>query len=94
MPEKHNGYTNYQTWLVAATIDNTESLYNFCKDAVKEVQEKNEKNKRVSALTDILQNMILSMKPHTNNMIWEPLLADAMESINYQEIARLMLEEM
>lgn len=89
----HNGYTNYQTWVVAATIDNTQSLYNFCKEAVKEVKEKNEEDKRVSALMSILKNMVLSMKPNTNNLIWEPLIANSIESINYAEIARLMLEE-
>lgn len=90
----HNGYTNYQTWVVAATIDNTESLYNCFKNAVKEVKEKNPEESRVSALSGILKNTVLSMKPHTNNRIWEPLLANAIESINYPEIARLMLEEM
>lgn len=90
----HNGYTNYQTWVVAATIDNTESLYNCFKSAVKEVKEIYPEESRVSTLSGILKNTVLSMKPYTNNRIWEPLLANAMESINYPEIARLMLEEM
>ena len=88
-----NGYTNFQTFTLANAIYNTQSLYNFFKDATKEVQEKYEEETRVSALTNIMKNTVNSMKPRTNNNIWEPLIHNAMESINYPEIARLMLEE-
>ena len=89
----HNGWTNYQTWTVISVIDNTESLYNFCKDAVKEVKEKYAENERISPLISILQNIVKNMKPQTNNNIWGPLINNAYESINFPEIARSMLED-
>ena len=90
---EHNGWTNYQTWSVISVLDNTSSLYNFFKDAVKEVKEKYPEDKRISSLTDILKNVVNNMKPNTQNNIWGPLINAAYESINFPEIARSMLED-
>lgn len=90
----HNGWTNYPTWLVVSTFDNVESLYNFSKDAVKEVKEKFSEDERISQLAHLLKNTVESMAPHTNNMIWGPLINNELQTINFPEIARNMLEEM
>ena len=34
--ERHNGYTNYETWLMAVLIDNDRGLQDICIDLVKE----------------------------------------------------------
>lgn len=92
---KHNGYTNYETWTIINAIANTESLNNFFKDWVKEIKSnaKDEIEKR-SRTIDLIQKVVESMKPTTNNPIWEPLInAIQTDHINYLEIANTMLEE-
>lgn len=91
---KHNGWSNYPTWVVISTFDNVESLYNFSKDAVKEVKENYSENEHISALAHLLKNTVESMAPYTNNMIWGPLINNELQTINFPEIARSMLEEM
>lgn len=92
---QHNGYTNYETWTIVNAIANTESLNNFFKDWVKEIKSsaKDEIEKR-SKTIDLIQKVVESMKPTTNNTIWEPLInAIQADHINYLEIANTMLEE-
>ena len=93
MSNKHNGWTNYETWTVIVNIDNTLSLYNFYKDAVREVKEKFPEDKRMEPIISILKNMVNGMKPNTNNNIWGPLINATYESINFPEIARNLLED-
>ena len=91
----HNGYTNYETWSVIATIDNTESLYNFFQDWIKEIKSETEdKMKRKSATIDLLKKTMENMMPKTNNPIWAPLINAIMaDHINFNEIAETLLEE-
>ena len=92
---EHNGYTNYETWTIINAIANTASLNNFFKDWVKEIKSsaKDEIEKR-SKTIDLIQKVVESMKPTTNNPIWEPLInAIQADHINYLEIANTMLEE-
>lgn len=91
--ETYNGYTNFETWSVKATIDNTQSLYNFFRDWVKEVKTKTtDKNKRISATIDVLKQVMENMKPNTNNPIWGPLINAVIEDhINFREIAEELL---
>lgn len=91
----HNGYTNYETWTVINAIANTTSLYNFFKDWVKEIkrQSKDEIECR-SKTVDLLKKVLDSMKPTTNNPIWEPLLnALTADHINFLEIADTLLKD-
>ena len=91
----HNGYTNYETWSVINTIANTESLNNFFKDWVKEIQNNAADEVECRSRTvDLLKKVVDSMKPTTRNPIWEPLLnAVTADHINFLEIANTMLEE-
>lgn len=91
----HNGYTNYMTWSVASTIDNTQSLYNFFKDWQKEIREKtSDEAERVSATMDILKKVVENMQPSKANPLWGPLLNAVVEDeINFREIAEIMVNE-
>ena len=91
----HNGYTNYMTWSVIATIENTESLYNFFQDWKKEINTKTDnKNERIAATADMIKKVIESMSPSKENPIWGPLLNAVVENeINYREIAESMVNE-
>lgn len=90
---KYNGYTNFETWAVAAAIDNTESLYNFCQDMVKETSVITDKDSRKAQIMNILKNMCLSMMPDTSNPIWGPIMHGCLQDhINFSEIADGLLD--
>ena len=36
--EGYNGWTNYETWLLALNVDNDQSLYNFTRDFIKQTK--------------------------------------------------------
>lgn len=93
--EGHNGWTNYMTWSVAATIDNTESLYSFFEDWKKELAERtDDRSEKIIATVDMLKKVMESMAPSRSNPIWGPLLNAVMEDeINFQEIAENMVDE-
>ena len=91
----HNGYTNYETWTVISAIDNTESLYNFFRDWVKEIKAKTDDHiQRKSATIDLLKKTMENMMPKTNNPIWAPLINAIMsDHVNFSEIADSLLGE-
>ena len=92
---KHNGYSNFETWTIINAIANTQSLHNFFKDWIKEIKSNGKDEVDIRAKTvDLLKKVVDSMKPTTNNPIWEPLInAVQTDHINYLEIANTMLEE-
>lgn len=49
MTEKYNGYTNYETWLMALTLDNNESLMDFCKEAVQNIDDLYDAGKEIKS---------------------------------------------
>lgn len=90
----YNGYANYQTWLVKLHIDNTENLYFFFRDAVKEINKNYyEPYSRIDALEQILKNWLEGIKPKTNNPVWTDLLTSAYTLIDCREIAECLLED-
>ena len=36
--EGYNGWTNYETWLLALNVDNDQGLYNFTRDLIKQTK--------------------------------------------------------
>lgn len=94
-PHNYNGYTNYETWLVAATIDNTESVYNRFQAITKTIKEKYpDETTQVMYLADALKVFMASVKPDSPNLFWQPLMNAVLEDhINFREIATLMVDE-
>lgn len=91
----YNGLTNYETWVICATIDNTESLYNYFKRVVEE-SKKNAKDEYEfkGNIMDITKNTLESMKPNTTNLFWGPLMNSILEDhINFSEIADHLIED-
>ena len=90
----YNGYTNYETWSVMVTIDNTQSLYNYFKDMVHETETISDEIERKSKIIHITKQTVENMMPKTTNLIWAPLLNSLLEDhINFSEIADSLLAE-
>ena len=93
---KHNGYTNYWTWTVAAWIDNRNSVYNKFHNlinAFKEAPEPLERQKVRNIIMHDLREYVEKSRPR-NNSFWDSITNDiAKENINYYEIAETMLSD-
>ena len=93
---KHNGYSNYPTWLLASTIDNYESLYNRFHNFIRNKQSTKKPPSRDwmrSKLMHMLQDYAEKSAPRRNNSFWDGIFNDVLkEQINYYEIAELMLD--
>ena len=81
--EKHNGYTNYPTWLLASSIDNDELMYNFFRSF---------KGAELGKIIEVLEEM-MSTNIRFMRDVNECLLNYAKEQINVQEIARMIKED-
>lgn len=90
----YNGYTNYMTWSVMATIDNTQSLYHYFKGVVERCKmETNDIYEQKARVRDALEKLIVSMKPNTTNIIWSPLINCILsDEINFTELTDCLLD--
>ena len=80
---KHNGWSNYPTWLLASSIDNNEVMYKFFHNLSAE-----DLSSIIKALEELLKTDIKFMKN-----VNECLLDYAHSQINLPEIARSIQEE-
>ncbi len=96
--QKHNGYTNYPTWLVASHIDNNEKLYNTYWNLVNEMWDAREDDYNVIG---ILRQTIeadfstecMKYQLKCDDTIWSSMLNHCNKDlINYYEIAKTFIE--
>ena len=90
-----NGYTNYATWSIKVVLDNTESLYHYCRNTVEVAIEAcgDDRNQIIECIAETIENLVDSMKPKTNNDIWNQLMSAINSQINYWEIGKTLLED-
>lgn len=93
--EKHNGYSNYETWTVASVIANTSNLYIFFKNLATDLINNSENRFNVKkTLIQHIKVKVIDLAPKGNNPIWDPIINNIhTEVINYSEIADSILEE-
>ena len=90
---KHNGYSNYPTWLIAAWIDNHEELYNQVIKLSDELHEAHED--RFNALGIIAQTIeaefsteCIKYQMKCDGTVWSSMLNHVEKDlINYREVA-------
>ena len=96
--QKHNGYSNYPTWVVASTIDNNEELYKAYTKLRDELWDSKEAEyTQVGILAQTLKYDVSTyaqqLYQYDKTGMFESILNDiVMEQINYHEIARSILE--
>lgn len=96
--QKHNGYTNYPTWIVASTIDNNEDLYKAYQTLAAELMDSNESE--YSQIGILAQSLKFDITTHAQKLykldktgMFESILNDVvMEQVNYHEIAKNIIE--
>lgn len=95
MSESYNGWSNYETWLVKLWIDNDQGSHEYWGEQAREAIENAnfDKDDAVSSLADMLQSEHEEAMPKVHG-VFSDLLNAALGSVNWQEIARNMVDEL
>lgn len=97
--QKHNGYTNYPTWLVAAYISNNEEQYKFYNNLREDLIKSGEPAETaIGILAQSIQFQLdvelLNLETKCKGQIWSSILNDVHHSqINYYEVAKSFYED-
>ncbi len=101
--KKHNGWTNYETWLVKLWIDNDEGSQSFWQDRAREVYDESLPDKTFTqtenaalALMDILKDEheeIAAQSGVPTSGFVADLFNAAMSEVNWHEIAASLIED-
>ena len=103
----YQGWTNYETWNVKLWIDNDQSSYNYWQDRAKEAlkeakpsqyftKEQEAVNMLREALKEAIEAQAEDMLENSNNQAscMADLLHSAVSEVNFQEIAKSLIEDM
>lgn len=93
---KHNGYTNYPTWLIASYLDNNNEMYQHYAEVIKEICEENTDDFIIEGILTqtiredfaiIFERIRLAIEDN-NEGIFSSMLNYIRGTINWREIAR------
>lgn len=105
MPDGYNGWTNYATWAVKLWIDNEEPAYNYWREqalaAIRFAPEDDRVTDKIWAeeeaarfnLAEQLKDELEDAMPDLGASVWADLLSSALSEVNWNEIARAMIDE-
>ena len=93
MSEGYNGYTNYETWVVALHIDNTEGSQNYWHDRARWAVAHHDPNDQhmdarcelAEALKEAFDEIYDEQKP--DNGVLADMLRAALSEVNWHELA-------
>lgn len=89
--KKHNGWTNYETWLVALWLDNEQYYQERCNEMALEERDAYNLGKQIEEMLDADHPFHGDNASKENQMyaasFWSDLINSAMRDVNYFEIA-------
>ena len=85
---EHNGWTNYETWIVKLWIDNEEGSYNYWREEAEHFSQ----NDNVYGLSKALESEHSEALPELQGFASD-LLNAAMSEVNWYEIAQSMIDD-
>ena len=95
--KKHNGWSNYETWLVNLWFDNEEysqsMLREFAKDSIRCAELRGrDRDNAVYECSKMIQNEVVENTPELDGMFAD-LLNSALSEVNWYEIAEHAVNE-
>lgn len=103
--QKHNGWTNYETWCVNLWLTNEEPSYRYWRDLAKSAMSHahSDREQAASELAAHLREEVSECRPteflnsdgmnHGASGMYADLLGAALSEVNWYEIAKAFLEE-
>lgn len=98
--KQYNGWTNYETWLLALWIDNEQGSHGYWRERAAEILDESEGDKIFSKvdrakldLSKALKEEIEEANPVQDNGFFCDLMTSALQSVNYYEIASNWIDE-
>lgn len=88
--ERYNGWENYETWLVKLWIDRKESWYEHWRVRAEELEEEGGERIMLS-LSEELRYAFNASNPLEEEGVYTDLLNNALENVNWDEIAGSIL---
>jgi len=99
--KRYNGWTNYETWAVKLWIDNEEPSYSYWREQAENWQRvpehyAHDQSPRppMHSLGAQLKDEFFNMAPDLGTTVWADLLTAALAEVNWDEIAKSMLEDL
>ncbi len=97
----YNGWTNYETWAAKLWMDNDQGSYSYWQDAAQEVWDDTEADGTFThtenatiTLARRLKDEFEEANPLANDSsVWSDLLSAAISEINWDEIAKSLIED-
>jgi hypothetical protein len=81
----YNGYTNYETWLVALWLDNDQRLYALVREDVDSETENYELASRIECIVQEMTDGLV--------VLIADLVSSAVSEVDWSDIARVILSE-
>jgi hypothetical protein len=106
MNETYNGWTNYETWLTALWIDNSQASYAYWRDeARRHLQaaarcsrahdaERTPARAAACSLSQQLRDELTEGSPLTEPDLYSDLLGAALSQVNWHEVADALLDDL
>lgn len=98
--KEYNGWTNYETWAAKLWMDNDQGSYLHWKEAAQDAWDNATADKICTReerarfnLADALKQQHEDDAPDLGSSVWADLLNAALSEINWDEIARAMIED-
>lgn len=94
--KEYNGYTNYETWVVALWLDNEEGSSDYWREQAEELvkSESGDKDEATRRLADTLQEQHEEANPCANsNSVFADLMNAALSEVDWHEIAEHYVDE-
>ena len=91
---EYNGWTNYETWNFKAWIDNDQPTYKKVRSLIKEIKGNCfDKDIEPLNLASELRTFVEDSTPLLKQSFYSDVISASIKEVNYQEVAKSLLED-
>lgn len=90
---EYQGWKNYPTWAIALWMDNDRASYDQARGMARAALEAKSEREAQLRLADHLKGWWTDQEPDLGANVWSDLLTSALDEVNWDEIAKNLIEE-